>query len=168
MKLLLENWRRFLNEEWDDMYDSSDLDFKVDHNLFVDYIQNELVDEKNPELVDLLRKHESGKKINPKVNQRMHQKYKLDFTVDVAPTMDCRAKLAYLDRLVSSYFNDPEPYKIEADDPRMSDADVVEENVIDPSPYRVCRDKIRREKSARSSAAKELANLEEKNNETPT
>ncbi len=58
MKLLFENWRRFLNEEWDDIYDSSDLDFKVDHNLFVDYIQNELVDEKNHELVDLLRKHE--------------------------------------------------------------------------------------------------------------
>ena len=64
MKLLMENWRRYVNEI-DRSGPSGELsltgeEFKFSHNLFVDYIQNELDDPEHPELVEFIKNYGGG------------------------------------------------------------------------------------------------------------
>ena len=69
MKLILENWRRYVNEADQsgpqrdgprgEMSISAE-ELKFSHNLFVDYIQNELDDPEHPELVEFIKNYDSG------------------------------------------------------------------------------------------------------------
>jgi len=151
MKLLLENWREYLNEEH---ARPTGAEFKINHNLFVDYMNN------NPD-------YQAFIKTNPdihKLNQEIHQEYKWDFPEDVDPSSDdCRTKLLYLDQLVSSFLKYPRFYDTQEQEPENI-AEKVSTDLGD-SPYRRCREKTdtkstrRRE---REKAAAELYGLREK------
>jgi hypothetical protein len=126
MKLLLENWRKYLNEEH---AKPAGADFKINHNLFVDYMNN------NPD-------YQAFMKTNPsdhKQNQKIHQEYKWDFPHDVdISSDDCRSKLLYLDQLVRSFLRDPS-----FDNIPQGPENIAEKVSIgsDDSPYRKCREK---------------------------
>ena len=150
MKLLLENWRKFLTEEH---ASPTGADFKINHNLFVDYMNN------NPD-------YQAFMKTNPsdhKQNQKIHQKYKWDFPHDVdISSDDCQSKLLYLDQLVKSFLWDSDFENIPQEPENIAEKVSTGSDV---SPYRKCREKSDIESMKRRDREKietELGELREK------
>tara|TARA_R110000751_G_C13475225_1_gene447140 strand:- start:40 stop:504 length:465 start_codon:yes stop_codon:yes gene_type:complete len=138
MKLLLENWRKFLKEDIDE-------DAGVNHNLFVDYIKGLGGDD---EWAVALKNHKAGDKIHPKLNKKMHQEYKWNFPIDVAPGADCVVKIEALDRVVASFFRNPKMVPVED----ASNPQELGENRGRPSPYEECRVEVTQKKRQTKSA----------------
>ena len=148
MKLLMENWRRYVNEDnqsgprgrapsWEKSLSVKELNFS--HNLFVDYIRNELDDPEHPELVEFIKYYGRRPHVEPtwrrlkaQANKRMHQEWKWDFPHDIAPEMPCINKIFYLDELVKSYYHHPEYYDTKKKAPAVTEA------AGGISPYRKC------------------------------
>jgi len=128
-------------------------DLLDNHNLFVDYINQLKGDDK---LTMALKNHKKGNKIHPKVNNRMQQEYKWNFPIDVAPGADCPTKIEALDRVVASFFQNPEMIPVED----TSNTQELGENTGAPSPYEQCRREITQRKRQRKSAAHRAAQKE--------
>jgi len=160
VKLLLENWRKYLNEEWSEEY----MDLLANHNLFVDYIKNELVDDENPEVIKYLKSYSSGSGFldSMSVNMRhrravelMDQEYKWGFPHDVDPSMNCEEKIEYLDKLVQSFLVHPELYNtIE-----KPGGEPLREKTDGPSPYQQCRSDAAEEKELRDKTSQEMQKI---------
>ena len=123
------------------------------HNSFVDYISQLKGDD---ELTTALKNHKKGNKIPPKVNRKMHQKWKWDFWLDVAPGTDCPTKIEALDRVVASFFQNPEMIPVED----TSNTQELGENIGAPSPYEQCRREITQRKRQRKADAHRVAREE--------
>ena len=157
MKLIMENWRGYVNEvdqsgprgrapSWEKSLSVEELKFS--HNLFVDYIQNELDDPEHPELVEFIKNYGKRPHVEPtwrqlkvQANKRMHQEWKWDFPHDIDPEMPCFNKIFYLDELVKSYYHHPEYYDTQEKAPAVTEA------AGDLSPYRKCRFDLRSKKA---------------------
>ena len=161
MKLLMENWRRYVNEDnqsgpggrapsWEKSLSVKELNFS--HNLFVDYIQNELDDPEHPELVEFIKNYDARgahstvgsdvwRRLKVQANKRMHQEWKWDFPHDIDPEMPCFNKIFYLDELVKSYYHHPEYYDTQEKAPAVTEA------AGGISPYRKCRFDLRSKKA---------------------
>ena len=150
MKLLLENWRKYLNEEH---AEPTGAEFKINHNLFVDYMKS------NPDYQAFIKTDPGDQKIN----QKLHQEYKWDFPHDVdASSDDCHSKLLYLDQLVSSFLRNPRFYDIPQEPENIAEKVSLD---LDDSPYRKCREKSDIEstrKREREEVNAELYGLREK------
>ena len=163
MKLIMENWREYVNEI-DRSGPSGELsldgeEFKFSHNLFVDYIQNELDDPEHPELVEFIKNYDARgahstvgsdvwRRLKVQANKRMHQEWKWDFPHDIDPEIPCFNKIFYLDALVKSYYDHPEYYDTqESYDTQERDL-AVTEAAGDISPYRKCKSDLRDKKAA--------------------
>jgi hypothetical protein len=152
----MENWRRYVNEI-DRSGPSGELSLSVEelnfsHNLFVDYIQNELDDPEHPELVEFIKNYDprgahstvgsdDWRRLKVQANKRMHQEWKWDFPHDIDPEIPCFNKIFYLDELVKSYYHHPEYYDTQEKAPAVTEA------AGDISPYRKCRFDLRNKKA---------------------
>jgi hypothetical protein len=120
-------------------------DLRDNHNLFVDYINQLKGDD---EWAMALKNHKAGDRIPSKLNQKMHQEYKWNFPIDVAPGADCPTKIEALDRVVASFFRNPAMVPVED----TSNTQELGENIGGPSPYEECRREITQRKRQKKSA----------------
>ena len=120
---------------------------RTDHNLFVEYIKHL----KGDDIWTMaLKNHKKGNKIPLEVNKRMHQKWKWNFPFDVALGAHCTTKIEALDRVVASFFQNPEEYPVED----TSNTQERGENTGAPSPYEQCRREITQRKRQREADAR--------------
>ena len=161
MKLILENWRKYLNEDRSDIDARQSaheeyMDFMTMHNLFVDYIKNELVDDENPEVIKYLKSYRGGSGSGyRRANKLMQNKYKWGFPHDIDPNMDCEAKLRYLDKLVGRFWVDPEPYNTV----EKPGGEPLREKTDGASPYQQCRSDAEEEKELRDMTSQEMQKI---------
>jgi len=186
MKLIMENWRKWLRTAQDEqdepekgeedpkILDQSEKEqeFRYMHNLFFEFIQNDLVDTDEPELLKILRDHARSRirrldgyysepNIWKKVHERMHKAWKWQFpyapeeraNLGTDREMNCVDKMAYLDRLSKSYFDHPK-MMIEPGDL----SEIVGSKVSSgPSPYEKCRGQSRVDTKIRSDTSHEMS-----------
>jgi len=182
MKLIMENWRKWLRTAQDEqdepekgeedpkILDQSEKEqeFRYMHNLFFEFIQNDLVDTDEPELLKIVRDpekleyiHSNKPNIWKKVQTRMHKAWKWQFpyapeeraNLGTDREMNCQDKMAYLDRLSKSYFDHPK-MMIEPGDL----SEIVGSKVSSgPSPYEKCRGQSRVDTKIRSDTSHEMS-----------
>jgi len=181
MKLIMENWRKYLEDEPEKgeedpkILDQSEKEqeFRYMHNLFFEFIQNDLVDTDEPELLKIVRDHDEMSRIRrvggyynkpniwKKVQTRMHKVWKWQFpyapeeraNLGTSREMNCQDKMAYLDRLSKSYFDHPK-MMIEPGDL----SEIVGSKVSSgPSPYEKCRGQSRVDTKIRSDTSHEMS-----------
>ena len=101
MKLIIENFKQYLEDD----------EFAYNHNLFLDFIKNDLSDKEHPEYVEYFKNYsgESRRDVDEKANAMMHRFFKFKFPYDVAASKSCREKLVYLNELVESFYENPKP-----------------------------------------------------------
>ena len=116
-------------------------EFLINFNLFIDFVRD-LEDDKNPELVDKIKRHTRGAKIEPKANQKMQQ-YMWFFPYDVLPELDyndCAPRIEYLNKLVAEYWRNPTMRQVSLSEKETTTAK------LDKTIYQRCRQQREQDK----------------------
>ena len=144
MKLIIENFKQFLKDD----------EFAYNHNLFIDFIKNDLNDEDRQEYVEYFKNY-SGGKIDQKANQMMHRLFKWKFPYDVAASDDCSEKLQYLDALVKSFYQNPKPMDTLSEPPPSE----MKESLPVSTPYTKCKQELSIDRDAKKKTRDDMRKL---------
>mgnify|MGYP003128408073 CR=1 FL=1 len=144
MKLIIENFKKFLKDD----------EFSYNHNLFIDFIKNDLSDEDHQKYVEYFRNYAGGS-IDQKANQMMHRIFKWRFPYDVASGDDCSEKLQYLDALVKSFYQNPNPMDTLSEPPTPE----IKESSSATTPYTKCKKELSADREAEKKTRDDMSKL---------